>query len=88
MHMLNSTNAAFKQAYREAIKVQVHCESLGYDVERCSVILRDYACCISLEFFLQCFERASVFNFDDIQSLEVALTNLLSIVLFRIVVWV
>ena len=32
-----------------------------------------------------CFERASVFNFDDVQSLEGALANLLSIVLFPIV---
>ena len=56
------------------------------NVERRFVIFRDYTC-YTLEFFHQCFERASVFNFDDAQSLEGALTNLLSIVLFRIVVW-
>ena len=39
------TAAVFKLAHRAAIKVQVHCESLGYDVERRFVILRDYACC-------------------------------------------
>ena len=81
------TTAVFKLAHRAAIQVQVHYESLGYAVERRFVILRDYACCTSLEFFLWYFERASIFNFDDVQPLEGALTNLLSIVLFRIVVW-
>ena len=79
--MLNSTTAEFKRAHLAAIKAQVHRKSLGYDVERRFVILRDYACCTSLKFFLQCFECASVFNFDDFRSLEGTFTNLLSIVL-------
>jgi len=79
--VLNSTTAEFKRAHLAAIKAQVHRKSLGYDVERRFVILRDYACCTSLKFFLQCFECASVFNFDDFRSLEGTFTNLLSIVL-------
>ena len=49
---LKSTTTAFKRAHRTAIKVQVHCESLGCDAERRFVILRDYACCTLLEFYL------------------------------------
>ena len=69
--MLNSTTAAFKQVHHAAIKVQVHFESLGCDVERRFVILQNYACCTLLE----------LSALHDVKSLEGSFTNLLSIVL-------
>ena len=34
MHVLTNTTATFQLAQRAAIKGQVHCENLGYHVER------------------------------------------------------
>ena len=79
--------AAFKRARYVAIKVQVHCENLCYDVEDFSLLTR--LCCKSLESGVS---RDSLFSILDTSSclkelLQTCFGSYLILVLFRIVVW-